>query len=60
MFNNFYYISLLGGKESVFERIINRFGKKCTYVVIGDGNDEKSAAQKVFPINKPFGDELLS
>lgn len=37
----------LKGKENIFERIINRFGKKCTYVVIGDGKDEEMAAQKV-------------
>ena len=35
------------GKESCFERIISRFGKKVTYVVIGDGRDEEFAAKQV-------------
>ncbi|XDV34545.1 hypothetical protein PO909_004696 [Leuciscus waleckii] len=35
------------GKESCFERIIARFGKKVTYVVIGDGRDEEFAAKRV-------------
>ncbi|XP_057210804.1 eyes absent homolog 3 isoform X1 [Triplophysa rosa] len=34
------------GKESCFERIISRFGKKVTYVVIGDGRDEEFAAKQ--------------
>ncbi|XP_043916046.1 eyes absent homolog 3 isoform X2 [Protopterus annectens] len=34
------------GKESCFERIVTRFGKKVTYVVIGDGQDEESAAKQ--------------
>ena len=38
---------LLAGKESCFERIISRFGKKVTYVVIGDGRDEEFAAKQV-------------
>lgn len=29
------------GKESCFERISSRFGRKCTYVVVGD-RDRKS------------------
>ncbi|XP_065200243.1 eyes absent homolog 2 isoform X2 [Planococcus citri] len=38
------------GKESCFERIVSRFGRKCTYVVIGDGQDEETAAkQMTFP-----------
>lgn len=38
------------GKESCFERIVTRFGKKCTYVVIGDGQDEEAAAKALtFP-----------
>nr|XP_020453139.1 eyes absent homolog 3-like [Monopterus albus] len=36
------------GKESCFERIISRFGKKVTYVVIGDGRDEEFAAKQEF------------
>ncbi|KAM8882817.1 eyes absent homolog 3 isoform X2 [Synchiropus splendidus] len=39
------------GKESCFERIISRFGKKVTYVVIGDGRDEELAAKRH---NMPF------
>jgi len=38
----------LSGKDSCFERIKARFGRKCTYVVIGDGNDEDTAAKQVF------------
>ncbi|XP_018603416.1 protein phosphatase EYA3 isoform X2 [Scleropages formosus] len=39
------------GKESCFERIVSRFGKKVTYVVIGDGRDEELAAKQH---NMPF------
>ncbi|XP_071054329.1 eyes absent homolog 2 isoform X1 [Onthophagus taurus] len=39
------------GKESCFERIVARFGRKCTYVVIGDGQDEEAAAKSQ---NFPF------
>ncbi|XP_072102890.1 protein phosphatase EYA3-like isoform X1 [Mobula birostris] len=39
------------GKESCFERIVSRFGKKVTYVVIGDGRDEEYAAKQH---NMPF------
>ncbi|XP_056413269.1 eyes absent homolog 3 isoform X1 [Hyla sarda] len=39
------------GKESCFERIVTRFGKKVTYVVIGDGRDEELAAKQH---NMPF------
>ncbi|XP_051515326.1 eyes absent homolog 4-like isoform X6 [Myxocyprinus asiaticus] len=35
------------GKESCFERIIQRFGRKVVYVVIGDGVEEEQAAAKV-------------
>jgi len=35
------------GKETCFERISNRFGKKCTYVVVGDGRDEEMASKQV-------------
>ncbi|XP_078362362.1 uncharacterized protein LOC144646591 isoform X6 [Oculina patagonica] len=38
------------GKETCFERISNRFGKKCTYVVVGDGRDEEMASKQMgFP-----------
>ncbi|XP_068893134.1 eyes absent homolog 2 isoform X2 [Tenebrio molitor] len=39
------------GKESCFERIVARFGRKCTYVVIGDSQDEEAAAKAM---NFPF------
>ncbi|XP_066254900.1 eyes absent homolog 2 [Euwallacea similis] len=39
------------GKESCFERIVARFGRNCTYVVIGDGQDEEAAAKT---LNFPF------
>ncbi|XP_013998043.1 eyes absent homolog 3 isoform X4 [Salmo salar] len=39
------------GKESCFERIVSRFGKKVTYVVVGDGRDEEFAAKRH---NMPF------
>jgi hypothetical protein len=37
----------VAGKESCFERIVSRFGRKCTYVVVGDGQDEEAAAKQV-------------
>lgn len=40
-----YFCSL--GKESCFERIIQRFGRKVVYVVIGDGVEEEQGAKKV-------------
>lgn len=40
------------GKESCFERIVSRFGKKVTYVVIGDGRDEEIAAKQVMEKEK--------
>uniref|UniRef100_A0A8D8ZI49 Eyes absent homolog n=2 Tax=Cacopsylla melanoneura TaxID=428564 RepID=A0A8D8ZI49_9HEMI len=44
------YSSTKIGKESCFERICTRFGRKVTYVVIGDGHDEETAAkQNNFP-----------
>lgn len=39
------------GKESCFERIVTRFGRKSTYVVIGDTQDEEKAAKN---LNFPF------
>lgn len=41
------YALYYSGKESCFERIVTRFGRKCTYVVIGDGRDEEAAAKTV-------------
>ncbi|XP_033644771.1 eyes absent homolog 1-like isoform X2 [Asterias rubens] len=38
------------GKESCFERIVARFGRKITYVAIGDAKDEEQAAKQMdFP-----------
>ncbi|XP_031759620.1 eyes absent homolog 1 isoform X5 [Xenopus tropicalis] len=34
------------GKESCFERIIQRFGRKVVYVVVGDGVEEEQGAKK--------------
>ncbi|KAF6029913.1 EYA4 [Bugula neritina] len=45
------YSSAKIGKESCFERIATRFGRKCTYVVIGDGRDEEVSAKQ---LNWPF------
>ncbi|XP_054617472.1 eyes absent homolog 4 isoform X7 [Dunckerocampus dactyliophorus] len=39
------------GKESCFERIMQRFGRKVVYVVVGDGVEEEQAAKKV---NGPY------
>lgn len=44
---NFYLL----GKETSFERIVTRFGRKTTYVVIGDGQEEETAAKN---LNFPF------
>jgi len=45
----------LTGKDSCFERIKARFGRKCTYVVIGDGNDEDTAAKQVLAVTATAG-----
>lgn len=45
VFSTLYFCSL--GKESCFERIIQRFGRKVVYVVIGDGVEEEQGAKKV-------------
>lgn len=34
-------------KESCFDRVVQRYGRKCTYVVIGDGAEEERAARQV-------------
>jgi hypothetical protein len=41
------------GKDSCFDRIVARFGRKCTYVVVGDGRDEEQASKQVsyLPLN---------
>lgn len=38
------------GKESCFERIIQRFGRKVVYVVIGDGVEEEQGSKKVMTL----------
>uniref|UniRef100_A0A8C6N7Y5 Eyes absent homolog n=1 Tax=Melopsittacus undulatus TaxID=13146 RepID=A0A8C6N7Y5_MELUD len=40
-------VHCFSGKESCFERIMQRFGRKVVYVVIGDGVEEEQAAKKV-------------
>uniref|UniRef100_A0A8C9JTM2 Eyes absent homolog n=1 Tax=Panthera tigris altaica TaxID=74533 RepID=A0A8C9JTM2_PANTA len=35
------------GQESCFERIMQRFGRKAVYIVIGDGVEEEQGAKKV-------------
>lgn len=43
-------LCIVAGKETCFERIVTRFGRKSTYVVIGDGQDEEVAAKNLtFP-----------
>jgi len=39
------------GKDACFERIMQKFGRKSTYVVVGDGKDEEAAARGM---NFPF------
>lgn len=41
------FIVFCTGKESCFERVVSRFGRRCTYVVIGDGEVEEHAAKQV-------------
>lgn len=38
---------LVEGKESCFERVSQRFGRRAVYVVIGDGAEEEAVAKKV-------------
>uniref|UniRef100_A0A668U2C8 Eyes absent homolog n=1 Tax=Oreochromis aureus TaxID=47969 RepID=A0A668U2C8_OREAU len=35
------------GKESCFERVIQRFGRKVVYIVVGDGVEEEQGSKKV-------------
>lgn len=37
----------LVGKESCFERVAQRFGRRAVYVVVGDGVEEEAVAKKV-------------
>lgn len=39
------------GKEACFDRIVQRFGRRSTFVVVGDGSDEEMAAKSM---NFPF------
>ncbi|XP_013769424.1 protein phosphatase EYA4 isoform X2 [Pundamilia nyererei] len=48
------------GKESCFERIMQRFGRKVVYVVIGDGVEEEQAAKKVMDPQPHRDPRLLS
>ncbi|KPJ18458.1 Developmental protein eyes absent [Papilio machaon] len=45
------YSATKTGKENCFDKIKQRFGERCTYVVIGDGKDEEAAAKNK---NYPF------
>lgn len=40
------YSATKTGKESCFERIMQRFGRKAVYIVIGDGVEEEQGAKK--------------
>ncbi|XP_022648054.1 eyes absent homolog 2-like isoform X3 [Varroa jacobsoni] len=39
------------GKESCFERVLNKFGKKCTYIVVGGSKEDESSSKA---LNLPF------
>ena len=41
------YSSENTGKSPVFERLVSRFGTKCTYVSIGDSVEDEEASKKV-------------
>ncbi|KAM4613332.1 eyes absent homolog 2 isoform 2-T2 [Polymixia lowei] len=45
------YSATKTGKESCFERVSQRFGRRAVYVVIGDGVEEETVAKKK---NMPF------
>lgn len=45
------WTSAILGQETCYERIVTRFGRKSTYVVIGDGAEEETAAKAM---NFPF------
>ncbi|XP_059979862.1 eyes absent homolog 2 isoform X1 [Lagenorhynchus albirostris] len=44
------YSATKTGKESCFERIMQRFGRKAVYIVIGDGVEEEQGAKKVYSL----------
>ncbi|KAG7261976.1 hypothetical protein CRUP_001209 [Coryphaenoides rupestris] len=45
------YSATKTGKESCFERVSQRFGRRAVYVVVGDGVEEETVAKKK---NMPF------
>uniref|UniRef100_W5MGG9 Eyes absent homolog n=1 Tax=Lepisosteus oculatus TaxID=7918 RepID=W5MGG9_LEPOC len=45
------YSATKTGKDSCFERVAQRFGRRAVYVVVGDGVEEETAAKKR---NMPF------
>ena len=42
-----FFINVLTGKDVVFDRIQQKYGKKTTFVAIGDGPEEEAAAKRV-------------
>ncbi|KAL0977883.1 hypothetical protein UPYG_G00162640 [Umbra pygmaea] len=48
------YSATKTGKESCFDRVAQRFGRRAVYVVIGDGVEEESVAKKEATKNMPF------
>ncbi|VDP06546.1 unnamed protein product [Soboliphyme baturini] len=40
------YSSVKIGKEASLQRILSRYGKKCTYVIVGDGRDDEIVAKQ--------------
>lgn len=52
---------LISGKETCFEKVKQRFGERCTYVVVGDGQDEELAAKaKNYPFWRISGHSDMS
>lgn len=54
------YSSNKVGKDLCFSKIKEKYGSKCTYVVIGDGQQEEVAAKSVKSINSSFWRRNLS
>ena len=46
-FRHHSFIDLTIGKEHTLNRVLNRFGSNCTYIVVGKGSDEQQLSQKV-------------
>lgn len=40
-------VNISVGKESCFERVIHRFGRKAVYIAVGDGAEEEQGSKKV-------------